>query len=478
MNKKLTPTQLWINRQWWLAGIDLDVERQQARDEGRRMAEIDREIDRLMAVPLPKGVAGPLGGKRDAKWRADAWALMERIQHTPIRKDYPYVEPDDLPGIRKQRPQGAKLKPWKGSRKEFIQRVQGAWLGRVAGCMLGKPVEFWTRARIRLQAEATDNWPLKGYFRWPNAAQARRIKERDEKALFNPKLPHQVNSTLPGLNGACVDDDINYTVVGYALVKQYGATFSPNDVGAAWMGKFPLAFACTAERVAYRNFTACIVAPQSATFRNPYREWIGAQIRADYFGYANPGNPARAAEWAWRDACISHVRNGIYGEMWVAAMLAAAAVETNWATIIRAGLAQIPKNCRLREAIDRILAQHEAGLSYEQAVDALHARWDEKNFHHWCHTLSNAEVVTLALLWGGNDFTQTIACAVMAGFDTDCNGATAGSLWGMANGPAGISKVWTGPLHDSFQSSVEGYQHYSISKLAAEMVDLALKHRP
>ena len=470
----MNPTQEWINKQWWLAGIDFEVEREQARDEGRVMTAINKEIDRLMAVPLPKGVNGPLGGKRDEKWQADAWKLMDRIQQTPFRKDFAFVEPDDLPSIKKQRPRGPKLKAWKGNRAEFIRRVHGAWLGRLGGCMLGKPVEFWTRARIRLQAEVTGNWPLQGYFRWPDAAQTRELKRRDKKALFNPKLPHQVNSTLPGLDGGCVDDDINYTVTGYALVKWFGPGFTPDQVGTFWLNRIPIFHTCTAERVAYRNFAACIVAPRSATFRNPYREWIGAQIRADYFGYANPGNPARAAEWAWRDASISHIRNGIYGEMWVAAMLAAAAVDTDWTTVIRAGLAQIPKCCRLREAIDRVLAQHAGGLTYEQAVDALHQRWNEKNFHHWCHTISNAEVVAIALLWGENDYTRTITRAVAAGFDTDCNGATTGSLWGMMNGSEKIPAVWTTPLQDKFQSSIDGYQNYSIRKLAEEMVDLAL----
>ena len=144
--------------------------------------------------------------------------------------------------------------------------------------------------------------------------------------------------------------------------------------------------------------------------------------------------------------------------------------------MIQAGLAQIPSNCRLRKAIDLVLSQHANGLSYEQAVDALHERWNERNFHHWCHTISNAEVVALALLWGEDDYTKTITRAVAAGFDTDCNGATTGSLWGMMHGPEKIPAVWTKPLQNKFQSTVEGFHNYSISHLAEEMVDLALQH--
>jgi len=57
--------------------------------------------------------------------------------------------------------------------------------------------------------------------------------------------------------------------------------------------------------------------PESATHMNPYREWIGAQIRADLWGYISPGYPAQAASFAWRDATISHSRNGIvYSGNW------------------------------------------------------------------------------------------------------------------------------------------------------------------
>ena len=192
------------------------------------------------------------------------------------------------------------------------------------------------------------------------------------------------------------DDDTNYTVTGLAVMKKYGKSFQPRDVAQFWLDNIPIMHCCTAERVAYRNIANLIQPAGSASYRNPYREWIGAQIRADFFGYAALGNSELAAEFAWRDASISHVKNGIYGEMWVAAMLAAAPYVHDVRKLLDVGLAEIPRASRLAADIRQIMVWRAEGIDYETTITRIHKRWNEDNPHHWCHTNSNAQIVAMA----------------------------------------------------------------------------------
>lgn len=186
-----------------------------------------------------------------------------------------------------------------------------------------------------------------------------------KRYIFKSDLTEEMMTEYKfGLGGKCyadtvdgmpVDDDTNYTVLAQQLVERYGRDFTSKDVMQLWLDSQTKNAYCTAERVAYCNFIKGYAPPASAIYKNPYREWIGAQIRGDYFGYINPGNPCEAAKQAFRDAYISHRKNGIYGEMFAAAMIACAAVTDCIEDIIRGGLAQIPASSRLYEAIDKIL---------------------------------------------------------------------------------------------------------------------------
>ena len=441
-------------RYLYIGSEDLAIEREQLLDEGKDISSLEAEFEELARQDLDN----------DLSLQPRAEKLLDEAIQLPRRENYPYREPSDLKGIREARPEGPRKLKIKLDEDVLFDKVLGAWLGRCSGCLLGKPVEGWRIQRIWGYLRDLGRYPLDDYF---TSAVPAEIAARYD---VDPNIPRR--TFIDRVEHMPEDDDLNYTVLGLKAFKEYGPGFTPEDVATSWLNSLPILRTFTAERVVYRTLSHLIPPPRSAIFRNPYREWIGAQIRADFFGYVALGEPELAAEFAWRDASVSHIKNGIYGEMWVAAMLAAAAAEDNIRTIIAIGLAQIPAQSRLREAVQEVVGWHEEGIDFEEAISRIHRRWDEGNRHHWCHTISNAQIVTLGLLWGGCDFENSICRAVQAGFDTDCNGATVGSIVGMILGAEKLPEKWIGPLNDTLETGVAGYGKARISDLAREGFEL------
>ena len=128
------------------------------------------------------------------------------------------------------------------------------------------------------------------------------------------------------------------TLIGLSVLEKYGISFNWHNIAETWDEILPYNMICTAETQAILNYhikksreylgdEPTITAEYTRSTNNPYREWIGAQIRADFWGWIAAGNPELAAELAWRDASWTHTANGIYGEMFIAAIEAAAFVE-------------------------------------------------------------------------------------------------------------------------------------------------------
>jgi ADP-ribosylglycohydrolase len=260
------------------------------------------------------------------------------------------------------------------------------------------------------------------------------------------------------------DDDMDYPILGLHVLEQHGGDFTSMDVGRAWLNLLPYECVYTAERVAYRNLVNELAPPETASFRNPYREWIGAQIRADIWGWAAPGRPELAAEFAWRDAAVSHTKNGIYGEMFFAALLAAAFVESDLHRLIEIGLSEIPANCRLREAVLDTVEWCGTDEDWQTTWDRINEKYGH---YHGVHTINNAAVVLMGLLHSGGDYQKAITIAVMGGWDTDCNGATAGAVIGTILGAEALPAKWVAALNDRISSIVVGYTDCRISELAA-----------
>jgi ADP-ribosylglycohydrolase len=426
-------------------GQILSDELVQRREDGYDVSTLEQEIEQAISTGT----------------QAERERLYQLLEQTTRYVDWPYDEPSTLPAIRVVLPPAVALPPLALSEDELRDRLRSAWLGRCAGCALGKPVEGWDRTAIRHYLEAAHAYPLDNYFPFLDST----FGERQLNACWP-------ETTRGNIRFMARDDDIDYTILGLYILETYGFDFEPQDVADTWLSRLPFLATYTAERAAYRNLIYGLEPPATARYHNPYREWIGAQIRADIWGYVSPGKPRRAASLAYRDATLSHVQNGIYGEMWAAALIAACFVASDMMTALKASLAHIPQRSRLAEAVRDVMDLYTRGLDWEAARDVMQTRFYSS--YSFVHTVNNAAVVAAALLWGEGDYTRTIGLAVQGGWDTDCNGATAGSAFGAMHGTSALPAYWVEPLNDRIRSAVFGFDNASISDLAERTLALAL----
>ncbi|MHA7134298.1 ADP-ribosylglycohydrolase family protein [Oerskovia turbata] len=401
------------------------------------------EAARVRDAGALRGLLDDLGSQAR---RDPAWAYEEPEDLAGILAAMPAVERRDAPSAR---PAEAALR----------EKVHGAWLGRCAGCCLGKPVEGLTPQQVRGYLKAADAWPL-----------------RDYVPLLDP-LPEGIERLNPSWRTATRgrvttmprDDDTDYTILALHMLETYGRGLRVEDVAFEWLDKLPFLQTFTAERATYRNIVAGVPVVGAGTHDNPYREWIGALIRADLFGYVNPGDPRAAVELAFVDASLSHTANGVYGELWAAALVAGAFVATDARDALLRSLDWVPAGSRLDETLRHVAAMHREGASWDDAV-----AWVDERFadHSWVHTLNNAAVIAAALLWGGDDVALTLGLGVQAGLDTDSATATIGSVLGAVHGASGLPGRLVDPLADRIESAVRGYDGSRISELADRTIAL------
>jgi hypothetical protein len=449
---------------------DRDLLREEAvqrRDEG---CHVPLWIDDAIEA-LPPGIDGWSNPVTEPLWQA-----LARLDADP---QLAAAEPNDLAAIRALRPAGPRDCSAALDQERLLDQLHGAWLARAAGCALGKPAESGQmgfcmeggrsvgRLRIRQYLEARGEWPLRDFF--------------------------SIHSALPGVNVVCEastreqiafmepDDDMHYTVVGLGVLEKYGPDFQWFHVAEFWSAHIPYLAICTAERQSILNFWNHSGSPDTGgcgkavphhswvrSYKNPFREWIGAQIRADGWAWACAGRPELAAEFAYRDASWTHTRNGIYGEMFFAALQAAAFVERDMQRLIDIGLSEIPANCRLARWIRQartIALEHEDFWSALEAINAI----PEFATMNPVHTMNNAAVCVIALLHEAERVDAAVCNVVMAGLDTDCNGATVGSVVGAMRGAKNLGSSLAPRLNDTIKTRLCGMGDL-------RMADLAQRH--
>ena len=309
---------------------------------------------------------------------------------------------------------------------DYAERVYAGWLGKCIGVRFGAPTESLTYKDIQTL-----------------------FGELNSYLQIDPRIFHP-------------DDDLTGPMLFLRALDDYGDDPPAERFGDVWLnyiadGRGTLwwgGYGISTEHTAYMNLAAGIPAPASGSIAvngQTIAEQIGGQIFSDGWGLICPNNPVRAAELARRAASVSHDGNAVYGGMYVAATVAAAFSASSARETMTAALGVIPADSAYATVVSEVMAFHDANPGDWRACYAwIHANHGYDKYPGRVHIIPNAAIMAMAMLYGQDDFIETLKIANMGGWDTDCNVGNVGSVLGVLVGVAGIPETWRRPLNDIF----------------------------
>ena len=313
---------------------------------------------------------------------------------------------------------------------EYAERVYAGVLGKIIGVYLGRPFEGWTYDRIMAELG---------------------------------EITYYVHEQR-GVPLVVTDDDISGTFTFLRALPDYGNSLdlTPAQIGQTWLNYLIEkrtvlwwgGLGNSTEHTAYLRLKCGIPAPQSGSIElnGPVvAEQIGAQIFIDGWGMVAAGDPELAADLARRASSVSHDGNAIYGAQVIAAIEAAAFVESDLDTLIDTALRFIPRDSTIYRLIGDIRAWHAAhGDDWRKTREQIAAHYGYDTYGGNCHMVPNHALIIMSLLHGDDDFQKSLMIVNTSGWDTDCNSGNVGCILGIKNGLAGIEAGpdWRGPVAD------------------------------
>ncbi|GBF71902.1 hypothetical protein PA598K_00115 [Paenibacillus sp. 598K] len=283
---------------------------------------------------------------------------------------------------------------------DYYRIVYGGWLGKNIGGTLGAPVEG---AKELLSL------------------------------TYYPELP----------DGPLENDDLDLQLVWLHALEQYGPGLTARELGQEWLDH--IFFPFDEYGVALTNLRRGLLPPLSGVFNNPFNDCMGSPIRSEIWAMVSPGLPEQAARYAYEDAIVDHAGGeGVYGEMFFAAIESAIFVEQDRDRLIAIGMRCIPTESRTYRALADLLRWHQEGKDW---IEARALILEHHGHHNFTDAPQNIAFTILGWLYG-SDFEDCILKAVNCGYDTDCTAATLAAILGMLLGPEGLPDKWVRPVGD------------------------------
>lgn len=263
--------------------------------------------------------------------------------------------------------------------------------------------------------------------------------------------------------GVLPNDDLDLQLVWLNAAERYGTAVDAEILSTYWVTGITAYW--SEYGAGMNNLDNGILPPASGAYRNPFKESCGAFIRSEIWACLAPGYPEIAVKYAYEDACIDHHGEGIWAELFCAALQSAAFVESDPDTLIDTALSYIPDDCAVAKAIAVVRAAYSEGVDWKEArrrvlktvPGTFGLRYSSQEHGIPEGKLgfdapSNIGLMILGWLFGGNDFSKSVCIAAGCGEDADCTAGTLAATFGIINGTKSIDKKWTDPIGDEIKT--------------------------
>ena len=340
------------------------------------------------------------------------------------------------------------------SAADYFEKIHGGWLGGAVGSALGMSVQRMHKQDLKPFLTDLGQWPLTDYI-------------KTLRPSLDPDREQWYTADHWGPAGFGPDDDSLFQVANLLLIEEKGPEITSQDIADQWLATFSVFEAANcgrAVRVAERRLKEGVRPPESG--QHEAGEFMGGQMKGEFWGFLLPGNPEAAAEYGRIDAEVAFHTAGVYGEMFMAALTAEAFFESDPTKLLEAGLAVVPADSDYARCIRDVMQWHEQWPDdWEAAHEQIDVKWAPEGAKNR-RVFPNNAVIALALLYGEGDFDKTIGIAVMSAWDTDTNAGDVGPVLGVILGAGAIAEKWTKPIANIFRSDVKGAEELEIDELA------------
>lgn len=288
--------------------------------------------------------------------------------------------------------------------KTYKDKVYGAWAGKCAGGIIG-------------------------------------AKQENNKSI----LHYTFDNVFPDLIPPNDDFDLQILYLQEVIEKQ-GFNFDANDLAR----EFALHNKCWANeyRVAIKNINCGIMPPTSGVFCNDFfKNSNGCPIRSELWGLIAPDNPERVCSFVDMDGCIDHTVESIEAEKFFAVLECKAFFQNDVIALVNEAVQYVSPQSNVYKCAKFVICEYSSGKSWQETRTGLIRRFGSSDASY---SVVNMGIVLLALLYGKDNFNDTMLIAVNCGYDTDCTSGTAGAILGIIKGKSGLDPSWLEKIGEHF----------------------------